>query len=164
MECSDQCPLAVPEILWSVRTSARAQGEPENRRRPFAASFGGRRISLGWGGGINGGPNSVQRIPTYPLSGCASTGGRIPTYPLEDLSLVTDVTVVCNGQMSAPPARQPPSKIGAGMGAGEEMRGVADDPKVASKINFAGIRPRARSCRPAGLRNLEWPRVGVTVA
>ena len=160
MECSDQCPLAVPEILWSVRTSARAQGEPENRRRPFAASFGGRRISLGWGGGINGGPNSVQRIPTYPLSGCASTGGRIPTYPLEDLSLVTDVTVVCNGQMSAPPARQPPSKIGAG----EEMRGVADDPKVASKINFAGIRPRARSCRPAGLRNLEWPRVGVTVA
>ena len=118
------------------------------------------RISLGWGVGINGGPNSVQRIPTYPLSGCASTGGRIPTYPLEDLSRVTDVTVVCNGQMSAPPARQPPSKIGAG----EEMRGVADDPKVASKINFAGIRPRARSCRPAGLRNLEWPRVGVTVA
>ena len=117
-------------------------------------------ISLGWGVGINGGPNSVERIPTYPLSGCASTGGRIPTYPLEDLSLVTDVTVVCNGQMSAPPARQPPSKIGAG----EEMRGVADDPKVASKINFAGIRPRARSCRPAGLRNLEWPRVGVTVA
>ena len=94
------------------------------------------------------------------MSGCASTGGRIPTYPLEDLFRVTDVTVVCNGQMSAPPARQPPSKIGAG----EEMRGVADDPKVASKINFAGIRPRARSCRPAGLRNLEWPRVGVTVA
>ena len=109
---------------------------------------------------MDGGPNSVERIPTYPLSGCASTGGRIPTYPLEDLSLVTDVTVVCNGQMSAPPARQPPSKIGAG----EEMRGVADDPKVASKIYFAGIRPRARSCRPAGLRNLEWPRVGVTVA